>query len=102
MAALLGFIEESHEKLKQGPALYQTSLDLTELIAENTSKIIMLKYLNSEFTICIAVELFHKNSNFAIPTSMMNLRKQKKQQANQRIYVPRQDFFKEIRNHLKM
>ena len=25
MAALLGFIEESHEKLKQGPALYQTS-----------------------------------------------------------------------------
>ena len=26
MAALLGFIEESNAKMKQGPALYQTSL----------------------------------------------------------------------------
>ena len=26
MAALFGFIEESHDKLEQGPALYQTSL----------------------------------------------------------------------------
>ena len=26
MAAFWGFIEESHQKLKQGPALYQTSL----------------------------------------------------------------------------
>ena len=26
MAALLGFIKESHKKLKQGLALYQTSL----------------------------------------------------------------------------
>ena len=26
MDAILGFIKESHKKLKQGPALYQTSL----------------------------------------------------------------------------
>ena len=51
--------------------------DSTELKPENTSKIIMLKYFGLEFTICIAVESSHKKSNFAIPTSMMNLRKQK-------------------------
>ena len=83
MAALLGFIKELHKKLKQGPALYQTSLlyktgsDSTELKSGNTSKIIMLKYFSFEFTICISVELSHKKSNFAIPTSMINLRKQK-------------------------
>ena len=43
----------------------------------NQSKIIMLKYFSLEFTICNAVELSHKKSNFAIPTPMMNLRKQK-------------------------
>ena len=73
MAALLGFIEESHEKLKQGPALYRTSLlyetkILLKLKPENTFKIIMLKTLSLEFIICIAVELSHKMSNFAIPT----------------------------------
>ena len=81
MAALLGFIKESHKKLKQGPALYQTSLlqnsDSTELKSENTPKIIMLKYFSLEFTICIVVKLSPKKSNFAIPTSMINLRKQK-------------------------
>ena len=81
MAAILGFTEESHEKLKQGSALYQTSLlyrtDSTELKPENTFKIIMLKYFSLEFTICIAVELSHKKSHLAISTSMMNLRKQK-------------------------
>ena len=51
--------------------------DSTELIPENTSKIIMLKCFSLEFTICIAVELSHKKSNFAIPASMIILRKQK-------------------------
>ena len=77
MAAPLGFIEESHKKFKQGPALYQTSLLFKTQILLNTSKISMLKHFRLEFTIiCIAVELSHKKSNFAIPTSMMNLRKQ--------------------------
>ena len=51
--------------------------DSTELKPENTSKIIMLKYLSLELTICIAVILSHKKSNFAIPTSMINLSLQK-------------------------
>ena len=79
MAALLGFIKEPHKKLKQASALYHTSLlyktkiILTKLKSENTPKIIMLKYFSLEFTICTAVELSHKTSNFAIP----NLRKTK-------------------------
>ena len=76
MAALLGFTEKSHEKWKQGSALYQTSLLYKTQIPENTSKIIMLKYFSLEFTICIAVKLSHKKSHLAVPTSMMNLRKQ--------------------------
>ena len=53
------------------------NLDSTQPKSEDTSKIIILKYFCFEFTICIAVALSHKNSNFAIPTSMINLRKQK-------------------------
>ena len=65
MAALFGFIEEPHDKLKQGPSLYQTSSlqnsDSSELKPENTFKIIVLKYLNlhfffnSQFVICSGI-----------------------------------------------
>ena len=54
--------------------------DSTELKPENTLKNIVLKYLSVhflDFTVCNAVELSHKKSNFATPTSMMNLRKKK-------------------------
>ena len=80
MAAFLGFIEESHEKLKQWPALYQTSLLyknkilLIELKPENKSKIIMLVGFSLEFTTCFDVELSHKKANFAIPTYLMKNR----------------------------
>ena len=70
MAASLGFIEESHEKFKQGSVLYQTPLlyktNFTELKPENTSKLIIFKDFSLEFGICIAVELSHKKSNFAL------------------------------------
>ena len=84
MAALFGFIEESHEKLKQGPALYQTSLLYKTQITKTRKhiqnyrvKILKLAFIFLEFTDCNEVELSHKKSNFATPTSMMNLRKQK-------------------------
>ena len=79
-----GFIEESHDKMETRASFIPNfssiqNSDFSELKPENTSKIIMFKYFSLEFTICIAValQLSHKKSNFAIPTSMMNLRKQK-------------------------
>ena len=73
MAALLGFIKvtleiETRASFIPNFSSIQNS-DSTELKSENTSKIIMLKYFSLEFTIFIAVELSHKKSNFAIPTS---------------------------------
>ena len=61
MAALFGFIEESHEKIETRDSFVPNfssiqNSDSTELKPENTFKN-HVKYFSLEFTICIAVEL---------------------------------------------
>ena len=56
MAAHFGFIEETHEKIETRASFIPNlssiqNSDSTELKPENTSKIIMFKYLSLEFTI---------------------------------------------------
>ena len=79
MAALLGFYRSVTCEIETKASFipnYSPVQDSTELKPEKTSKIIMLKDFSLEFTICIAVELSDKKSNFAISTYMMNFRKQ--------------------------
>ena len=67
MAALLGLINWSHEKLTRRASFIQNfsslqNQDSTELTLENTFRIIVLKDFSLECTFCSAVELSHEKT----------------------------------------